>query len=83
MTVNQLHEILADLDDTRELVLESAPAEADDDPLLLAWRTAERHAAGALQRWREQGGREAFAAYRASADRAAAAQDALATVSHR
>jgi hypothetical protein len=78
MTVHQLHEILAELDDTRELVLESAAPEADEDPLFLAWRVAERRAGEALERWRGTGGCDAFAAYRALADQAAAAQDALA-----
>src|SRR4051794_8749093 len=78
MTVHQLHDMLRDLDDTRELVLE-APHELDvDDPLLEAWRGAQRRASHALGLWRARGGREAYVAYRALADQCDAAQDALA-----
>lgn len=78
MTVHQLHQMLGDLDDTRELVLEASPGAADDDPLRLAWRAAAGRAARALESWRARGGAEAYAAYRALADQADAAQDALA-----
>ena len=77
MTVHQLHEMLGDLDDTRELVLEAPHAEDHHDPLLLAWRTAAGRAQRALERWRAHGGLEAYALYRALADQADAAQDAL------
>jgi hypothetical protein len=78
MTVNQLHEMLGDLDDTRELVLEAPHADAEDaDPLVLAWRAAARRAQRALGAWRISGGGEAYATYRALADQADAAQDAL------
>ena len=78
MTVNQLHEMLGDLDDTRELVLESTHGDDDHaDPLLLAWRSAARRAGQALEAWRRRGGAEAYATYRALADQADAAQDAL------
>jgi hypothetical protein len=78
MTVHQLHEMLGDLDDTRELVLE-APDDHDDhdDPSVLAWRAAARGAARALDAWRARGGAEAYARYRALADQADAAQDSL------
>jgi hypothetical protein len=84
MTVNQLHEMLGDLDDTRELVLEAPHADDDHaDPLLLAYRSAARRAAGALDAWRRRGGAEAYATYRALADQADAAQDALWTAAAR
>ena len=84
MTVNQLHDMLGDLDDTRELVLD-APHGDDEhaDPLLLAWRSAARRADHALEGWRRRGGLEAYATYRALADQADAAQDALWTAAAR
>lgn len=84
MTVHQLHEMLGDLDDTQELVLH-APHVDDDraEPLVLAWRTAAYRAAVALDHWRACGGAEAYATYRALADQADAAQDALWTAAAR
>jgi hypothetical protein len=76
MTVQQLHSMLGTLDDTRELVLD-APAD-EQHPLLVAWRVADRRAARALTAWRRTGGSDAYAAYRAAADEADAAQDAFA-----
>jgi hypothetical protein len=78
MTVHQLHEMLSDLDDTRELVLEGPHGDDRDDPLVLAWRVAARRAAESLDHWRCMRGADAYAAYRALADQADAAQDALA-----
>jgi hypothetical protein len=79
MTVHQLHEMLGDLDDTRELVLEAPHTDDDHDhPHVLAWRAAARRAARALDLWRADRGAEAYARYRALADQADAAQDALA-----
>jgi hypothetical protein len=84
MTVHQLHEMLGDLDDTRELVLEAPHGDDDhDDPLVLAWRAAARRAARALDAWRAERGTEAYARYRALADQADAAQDALAATAAR
>ena len=84
MTVHQLHEMLGDLDDTRELVLEAPHGDADHaDPLLLAWRSAAGRADLALGAWRRRGGAEAYATYRALADQADAAQDALWTAAAR
>jgi hypothetical protein len=82
MTVHQLHDMLRDLDDTREIVLEAPHTDVDDDPLRLVWRTAEDRAVRALQRWSAAGGGDAgdaYVAYRALADLADAAQDAYAT----
>ena len=77
MTVQQLHVMLGSLDDTRELVLAS-PHGDEGDPLFAAWMVAERRAVHALAAWRDRGGAEAYAAYRAAADEADAAQDAYA-----
>jgi hypothetical protein len=80
MTMHQLHEMLGDLDDTREIVIEASHGDrdVDRDPLLVAWRAAARRAACALDGWRALGGAEAYATYRALADQADAAQDAVA-----
>ena len=76
MTVQQLHLMLGTLDDTRELVLD-APQADEHHPLFTAWLVAERRAARALEAWRRCAGADAYAAYRAAADEADAAQDAL------
>ena len=78
MTVHQLHAMLSDLDDTHEIVLEGPHGDDRDDPLVLAWRVAARRAGLAFSAWRRDGGAHAYAAYRALADQADAAQDALA-----
>jgi acyl-CoA reductase-like NAD-dependent aldehyde dehydrogenase len=84
MTAHQLHEMLGDLDDTRELVLEAPHADAaDEDPLVLAWRSAAGRAREAYAAWRSRGGADAYAVYRALADQADAAQDALAAMAAR
>lgn len=82
MTVHQLHEMLGDLEDTHEIVIEAPHTDADD-PLVSAWRSAARRAARALSAWRVSGGAEAYARYRALADQADAAQDALAVTAAR
>jgi hypothetical protein len=76
MTVRQLHQLLRGLDDSREVVVQH-PAE---NRLLLhaVWRSAQDDADDAYHAWCERGGPEAFIAYRAAADRADAALDALA-----
>jgi hypothetical protein len=48
------------------------------DELLICWRDAEDDAGSAYGRWRERPGSEAYAVYRAAADRADAAQRELA-----
>jgi hypothetical protein len=77
MTVQQLHSMLGSLDDTRELVL-AAPHADEHHPLFAAWVVAEGRAVRALAAWRDRGGAEAYATYRAAADEADAAQDAFA-----
>ena len=74
MTVRQLHNLLRGLDDTRELVIAYG---RDGDVLGQVWRAAQDEADEAYAYWQEVGGREAYLAYRAAADRADAAMDAL------
>jgi hypothetical protein len=74
MTVRQLQNLLRGLDDTRELVVAHG---RDGDLLEEVWRDAEDQAEEAYAVWREVRGREAYLAYRAAADRADAALDAV------
>jgi hypothetical protein len=74
MTVRQLHQLLRGLDDTRELVVSRTPT---TDVLHAVWRAAQDEADHAYAGWCEHGGREAYLAYRAAADRADAALDAV------
>ncbi|MBI5104349.1 MAG: hypothetical protein HZB46_05070 [Solirubrobacterales bacterium] len=75
MTVRQLHHLLRGLDDTREVVVGRAPA---GDVLHAVWRAAEDDALAAYDDWRQHPGRHGYLAYRAAADRADAALEALA-----
>ena len=75
MTVRQLHQLLRGLDDTREVVVRRAATESD--LLHAVWRSAQDEADEAYDHWCEAGGAEAFCGYRAAADRADAALDAL------
>jgi hypothetical protein len=74
MTARQLHDLLEEVPDTREIVVSCAAG----DGLRAAWRAAHDEATQALEAWRRTPGAEAFAAFRAAQDRADAAQDALA-----
>lgn len=74
MTVRQLHELLEEIEDTHEVVITRAP---HDDVALAIWRAAEDEAELALCDWRIEGGSDAYVAYRAAADRADAAAEAL------
>ena len=75
MTVRQLHNLLRGLDDTRELVV---ARRVDDDVLKEVWRAAQDEADHAYAVWREhRGSGDAYLLYRAAADRADAALDAL------
>lgn len=76
MSARQLHDLLEDVPDTRELVVAAGGPEPDG--LAAAWRAAHEEASRALAAWRRAPGPEAFAAFRAAQDRADAAQDALA-----
>jgi hypothetical protein len=68
------HELFTDLYDLAEPVL-GGPV---DDPLLATWTEAEADARAAYDIWRLDRERDSYVAYRACADRADAAQDALA-----
>jgi hypothetical protein len=74
MTVRQLHNLLRGLDDTREVVV---ARRGHDDVLKEVWRAAQDEADHAYSAWREDGGGDAYLLYRAAADRADAALDAL------
>jgi hypothetical protein len=75
MTVRQLHNLLRGLDDTRELVVKRR--RGDGDILKEVWRAAQDEADNAYAAWRELRGLDAYLTYRAAADRADAALDAL------
>ncbi len=72
---HELKLLLDQVPDTRELILRRGSAL---DALYIAWSDAHEEAEGAWLTWRSGGGREAYLAYRAAADREDAAQDALA-----
>jgi hypothetical protein len=73
-TVRQLHHLLRGLDDTRELVVARS---TDGGILRQVWRAAQDEADAAYLWWCDAPGREAYLAYRAAADRADAALDAV------
>jgi hypothetical protein len=79
MSFSELKDLLDQVPDTRELILRR---EASRGPawtaLYDAWIDAHEEAEAAWVTWRSDGGREAYAAYRAAADREDAAQDAVA-----
>jgi hypothetical protein len=72
---HELKLLLDQVGDTRELILRREPFR---DALYDAWSDAHEEAEEAWRTWRFGGGREAYLAYRAAADREDAAQDALA-----
>jgi hypothetical protein len=82
MSSERLHVCFQALPFSGELVLTGRFADAlDDDPLRCAWAAAEADAALAYDAWRSDRDRRSFSVYRAAADRADAAQDALAALS--
>jgi hypothetical protein len=80
MTPKRLRSMLDGLDDLSEFVL-AGPLELVEqtgDALLADWRAAASEADAAYANWRRRRDRDSYATYRACADRADAAQDALA-----
>ena len=79
MSHHELKLLLDAVPDTRELILRREPARgAEWNALYDAWSDAHEEAEGAWLGWRADPGPEAYAAYRAAADREDAAQDAVA-----
>jgi hypothetical protein len=78
MSLRELKVLLDQVPDTRELILRR---EASLGPawsaVCDAWSDAHEEAEDAWLTWRSVGGREAYSAYRAAADREDAAQDAV------
>lgn len=80
MTGRQLHSLLHGLEDTHELVMRQG---TDGDVLAQVWRSAQDEADDAYADWQERGGGDAYLTYRAAADRADAALDAMIELSAR
>jgi hypothetical protein len=80
MTPKRLRSLVDGLDHLEELVDGQPYIDSGDpcDVLLDAWRSAEAAAVSAYAEWRQRRDSAAYAVYRALADRADAAQDALA-----
>jgi hypothetical protein len=81
MSAKDVKELLEHLDDTHEIVVLGPVAEPEGEgpeELFFCWRDAQDEAAVAYRIWCERPGAEAYVVYRAAADRADAAQDALA-----
>jgi acyl-CoA reductase-like NAD-dependent aldehyde dehydrogenase len=81
MNIRELRRLLEDIEDTHELVLRgcrSAGLAGEPDELRAAWAAARAEAHLAYDAWLARGGAERYAVYRAAADRADAAQEALA-----
>jgi acyl-CoA reductase-like NAD-dependent aldehyde dehydrogenase len=74
MSSFDLRQFLAELDGGETFVL----APESTDALRSSWSDAARAAREAYRNWRQLRSQEAYALYRACADRADAAQDALA-----
>jgi hypothetical protein len=81
MSHRDLEDLLENVEDTREIVLgKVAPAQEGHGELYAVWEAARVEANDAYAGWLATGGREAYAAYRAAADREDAAADTLAHV---
>jgi hypothetical protein len=79
MSIHELKLLLDQVPDTRELILRREAARGPAwNALYDAWSDAHEETESAWRTWRSGGGREAYAAYRAAADREDAAQDAVA-----
>jgi hypothetical protein len=72
--VRHLQNLLRGLEDTRELVVSRC---RDGDVLREVWRAAQAEADDAYEAWCEHHGLEPYLLYRAAADRADAAMDAV------
>ena len=87
MSQRELEDLLERIEDTREIVLGPAAAQLTQaeltDELYAVWDGARTEANDAYSAWRDDPSRESFAVYRAAADRADAAEDALAYASMR
>lgn len=80
MSHRDLEDLLERIEDTREIVLgpgRMSPSELHDE-LFAVWDGARDDANAAYDSWHTCGGREAYVAYRAAADREDAAAAALA-----
>jgi hypothetical protein len=79
MSSRELKVLLDEVPDTRELVLRRQASRGPAWTAVYdAWSDAHEETEGAWRTWRSGGGGEAYAAYRAAADREDAAQDAVA-----
>jgi hypothetical protein len=82
MSQRDLQDLLERIEDTREIVLgptvHDHPREDPLGDLHAVWVDARHVARQAYEHWRAHPGAEAYAVYRAAADRADAAEDALA-----
>jgi hypothetical protein len=78
MTPKRLRDLLECLDDAEKHLVLGEVAELED-PLVSAWRRASAQTADAYAVWRRRRDGDSYAVYRACADRADAAQSALAT----
>jgi hypothetical protein len=80
MTSKRLRTILDELEDPTEFVFAAPLGELEEtgDVLFTGWRLAARDADAAYGEWRRRRDCDSYARYRACADRADAAQDALA-----
>ena len=80
MSTRELKVLLDQVPDTRELVLRREVSRGPDwNALYDAWNDAHEECEAAWRTWRFGGGREAYIAYRAAADREDAAQDGVAS----
>jgi hypothetical protein len=77
MSARRLHQLFEHLDGLDELIFRAPP----QHPLMGSWREAEMDARDAYEHWRRSRDPDSYAVYRACADRADAAQDALASTS--
>ena len=82
MSTRELKELLERVEDTRELIIDPAvgqeTAVVGESELLAVWAAARDESRRADAEWCAHSGADRYAVYRAAADRADAAQDALA-----